>query len=271
VCAVRPRSVMLRDFRKAQAGNNPPQFLWPKFNLAPYHRMGDILPPTEPVIQFPQDYEMEPVPVAQPQTMPSAILSAHPLEQLIAPHEPQHVRNFEYLVRWHGRSHASNSRAPYDSVWASPAFEEFVRGSGLTGHVPSQQFQAAHMAQVGAMLRGSQNPGQLPMAEPQSQARALSHYFPMAAAPRPHPAAVARLSEQQPMALSQDNGPPEFSPQPGGSQLMSDAAVEPPLVPSSGARAASPPGVERVLNQVVQRRRSTRARRPASYGDDFET
>jgi hypothetical protein len=258
VCAVRHRSVLLRDFGKAQAGGNPPQFLWPKYNLAPYYRMGDILPPSEQVIQVPQGEEVEALPIAQPQTMPSAILAAQPLENPVFPREPRHVRNFEYMVRWHGRSHASNSVVPYDSVWSSMAFEEFIRGSGLIGHVPPQQFQAAHLAQAGAMLRGSQNPGQIPMAEPQVQARVLSHYFPMASAPRPHPAAIARLAERQPLALSQDNGPLEASPLPPSSQLQDASDME----------AISAP-IERHPPEAP--RRSTRDRRVTSFGEDFTT
>ncbi len=256
VCVVRPRSVLLRDFLKAQAGGNPPQFLWPKHNLAPYYRMSEILPPAEQVVHVPDAENVVPLPVVQPQTLPSAVLSAQPLEHPVMQQEPRHVRNFEYLVRWQGRSHASNSVVPYDSVWSSKAFEEFLEGSGLTGHVPPQQFQAAHMAQAGAMLRGSQNPGTLPMAEPQAQARALSHYFPMASAPRPHPAAIARLAERQPLALSQENGPPEYSPQPPTSQIQ-----EP-----SGAEVVLPPGEQHVL---AAPRRSARDRRQTSFGSDF--
>jgi hypothetical protein len=256
VCVVRPRSVLLRDFLKAQAGGNPPQFLWPKHNLAPYYRMSEILPPAEQVVHVPDAEDVIPLPVVQPQTLPSAVLSAQPLEQPVMQREPRHVRNFEYLVRWQGRSHASNSVVPYDAVWSSKAFEEFLEGSGLTGHVPPQQFQAAHMAQAAAILRGSQNPGNLPMAEPQAQARALSHYFPMASAPRPHPAVIARLAERQPLALSQEGGPPEDSPQPPASQIQEQS------------------GTEAVSSQVEQRepaapRRSARDRRPTSFGDDF--
>lgn len=258
VCAVRHRSVLLRDFCKAQAGGNPPQFLWPKYNLAPYYRMSDILPPAEQVIQVPQAEEVEPLPVVQPQIMPAAIISAHPAEHPVMPREPQHVRNFHYLVRWQGRPHASNSIVPYDAVWASVAFDEFIRGSGLTGHIPPQQFQAAHMAQIGALLRGSHNPGQIPMADPQGQARALRHYFPMAAAPRPHPVAIARLEEQRPMRLSQDSGPPNLSPQPIVSQEPASHIVE---EQASGAG----PGQQQTL------RRSTRERRMASFGDSFIT
>ena len=269
VCSVRPRSVMLRDFPKASAGGNPPQFLWPKYNLAPYYRMGDILPPTEPVMQLPEAADSQELPIVQPQTMPSAIISAERLEQPLLPLEPQHVRNFHYLVRWQGRSHASNSVVPYDAVWSSLAFDEFFRGAGLVGHVPPQRFQAAHMAQVGALLRGSQNPGQLPMAEPQVQARAMSHYFPMATQPRPQPSAIERLAAQQPMALSQDNGPPEFSPQPEAAQQPSGAAADHSLVPDSGAVAAPPSSEEQLPAQGW--RRSARNRRPASFGQEFET
>jgi hypothetical protein len=272
VCAVRPRSVLLRDFRKASAGGNPPQFLWPKYNLAPYYRMSDILPPTEQVVQVPEFEDVEPLPVVQPQTLPAAILSAHPLSNAVMPQDQRHVRNFEYLVRWHGRSHASNSMAPYDSVWSSTAFDEFVRGSGLTGHIPPQQFQAAHMAQAGAMLRGNLNPGPLPIADPESQARALSHYFPMAAAPRPNPTAIARLAERQPLALSQDIGPPEFSPQPPLAQEQQPPAAqaqEPPSTQAQGPQPTEELQAPAELSQPKMPRRSARDRKSFSFGDDF--
>jgi hypothetical protein len=202
--------------------------------------------------------DIEPLPVTQPQTLPAAILSAHPLSNAVMPQDQRHVRNFEYLVRWHGRSHASNSVVPYDAVWSSTAFDEFVKGSGLTGHIPPQQFQAAHMAQAGAMLRGNLNPGPLPMADPQGQARALSHYFPMAAPPRPNPTAIVRLAERQPLALSQDNGPPEFSPQPLSSQTQQSRDTE----ELSASTEQSGP---RML------RRSLRDRKTASFGEEFTT
>ena len=81
VCDVRGRTVMLKDHQRARAGENPQQFLWPKYNLAPYYQQSDILPPTEPVIHMPFADELEPVPVAVPPQLPSAIVSCRSLPE----------------------------------------------------------------------------------------------------------------------------------------------------------------------------------------------
>jgi hypothetical protein len=241
VCDIRHRTVMLRDYNRARAGEDPQQFLWPKYNLAPYYQQSDILPPTEPVIHMPFADELEPVPVAVPPQLPSAIVSCRSLPEPVVAGE-RHVRNQEYLVRWTGRSHNSNSYVPYDTVWSSPAFQEFVQGSQLTGHIPPQQFQAAHVAQINALLRGRAEPGVLPMADPPVQLQVMRQYFPASDAQRPNAQALGRLQGIPPMQLSQDIGPPSHSPQPQNVQQEVQRN-------ESGLRRSSRPHSQRQLGE----------------------
>jgi hypothetical protein len=251
---VRPRSVHLRDFRKAQESQPAPWFLWPKYNLAQYHLQSGILPPVEPVIDMENAERVDPLPIAQPPALPAAILSHRPLQQLVRP-EGRHVRNQEYFVRWHNRSHASNSFAPYDAVWASVAFDEFFRGSDLIGHVPVAQFQGQHINQMQALVRGGRPREAVPMDQPQVQVEALRNFFPAAANQRPNLRAAAQAALVPPLGLSQDLGQPEPSPQPPvvfqeqeehGNQQQEGAALP-----------------------VQQLRRSERQRQPRSFGSEF--
>lgn len=254
VCEVRPRSVRLRDFQKAQEGQAAPLFLWPKYNLAPYYRQSNILPPAEPVVNMDNAEQMEPLPVAQPPALPAAILSHRPLQQLVRPEE-RHVRNQEYFVRWLNRSHASNSFAPYDAVWASVAFDEFFRGSNLIGHVPVAQFQGQHIHQMQALLRGGRPRDDVPMDQPRVQVGALRNFFPSAANQRPNLRAAAQAELVPSLSLSQDIGQPEPSPQP-------------PQISQSQQDQNSQHRVNEAL-PTQQLRRSDRQRQPRSFGSDF--
>ena len=175
VLEVRPRTVTLIDFLRSRAGRNPESFQWPKYNLAPYYSMGDILPAAEGVPEIPvEDVMLEPIRIFNPPVLPSAILRAIPLEEALIQDRQNHVRNFTYEVRWTDRPHTANSIVAYDEVWSTPAFEEFVRGSSLVGHIPPEQFEQHHIQQVQSLLNGSRHPPRdVPMANPQSQAAVL--------------------------------------------------------------------------------------------------
>ena len=252
---VRPRSVRLRDYRKAQEGQPAPWFLWPKYNLAQYHLQSGILPPVEPVVDMENAEHIDPLPIAQPPALPAAILSHRPLQEPVRPNEARHVRNQEYYVRWANRSHASNSFAPYDAVWASPAFDEFFRGSDLTGHVHVARFQGHHLNQMQALMRGGRPRDDVPMDQPQVQVEALRNFFPLAANQRPNSRAAAQAAMIPPLGLSQDLGQPEPSPQP---PFVSQDQEEPH---SQSQEGRAPP--------VQQLRRSDRHRQPRSFGSDF--
>jgi tRNA(Arg) A34 adenosine deaminase TadA len=102
--------------------------------IAPHLRMF-FEPEYFPELFF--DFETEKLEHPQ-HPVPNAILSAEqlPEKEQKEPHTPQHVRNHSYVVRWEGRAHSQNSHESYDSVFASPAFREFIQGSALVGHVP---------------------------------------------------------------------------------------------------------------------------------------
>ncbi len=79
------------------------------------------------------------VPQAILPRLPSAVLSHERLEQTVVHNSPCHVRNQRYHVRWEGRPHSENCVVSYDSIWQSQAFDEYVSGSELVGHIPAAQ------------------------------------------------------------------------------------------------------------------------------------
>jgi hypothetical protein len=250
VVEVRPRTALLRDYRKSRAGQQPPEFLWPKFNMAPYYSMGDILPPQEEVIHFPfEDLELEPLQPAELPPLPSAVLSSSPLPEAEwrVQRSPNHVRNHSYMVRWENKPHSANSTVRYEAIWSSWPFQEFVQGSGLIGHVPPQQVEHHHVRQVNALLQGNRQPQMLvPMADPQAQVRVLRDYFPYSEPQRPHASGVAHAAAFS-QGLRDDFQEVE--------QVQDDVM-------------ASSQQSEQVLSQDSVRR-STRNRRATSYGSDF--
>ena len=185
---VRDRTAWLRDFARQRAGRNPPTFLWPKYNMAPYYSQGDILPTREQVEQMPfEEAEEAQIAFMRAPPLPAAILQAVPRAEhdVVIQNNPQHVRNFDYIVRWAGRPHTENSATSYEDIWSSQAFQEFMEGSTLTGHVPPQQFQQLHMRQVNNLLQGGQRPQMVvPMANPAAQAQILREYLPASAPQR---------------------------------------------------------------------------------------
>jgi hypothetical protein len=170
---------MLQDYHRARAGRDAEPFSWPKYNLLPYYSQGDIRPADDgPIVEL-SDAERDQIQIFVPPLLPSAVLRAIPLREAVIPDTPSHVRNFEYEIRWLERPHSENSTVPYDRVWSTPAFAEFISGANLTGHVPPHQFEREHARQVLALAAGSVQPNAVvPLANPQEQARALRGYNP---------------------------------------------------------------------------------------------
>jgi hypothetical protein len=208
VVDVRTSTVMLRDHTAAALNRNPRPFAWPKYQLVPYYQQGDILPVVEPVIP-PADAAQ--VDALQPAILPrvvSAVISHTRLEQPVIFNSPLHVRNQKYLVRWQDRPHTENASVPYDAVWQSPAFDEFVQGSELIGHVPVAQAMGRHSQLVQNLLAGSRNPNvEVPVQNPEVQVRVLRDYFPMSATQRPNSEGVARAQQIPALELAVDAQP----------------------------------------------------------------
>jgi hypothetical protein len=247
VLEVRPRTVTLVDYLRAKAGRNPESFQWPKYNLAPYYSMGDILPAADGVPQIPvEDVMLEPIQIHNPPVLPSVIIRAIPLDEAVINDRPNHVRNFTYEVRWTDRPHSANSVVAYDDVWSTPAFEEFVQGSALVGHIPPEQFEQHHLRQVQSILSGSRHPPRdVPLADAQSQAAVLRGYFPATSIPRIQAQGVRHASEMPPISLSQ-------------SQHVAPMFEE----PSDEIQAVIGP-------EALPPRRSSRVPIQRSFGEDF--
>jgi len=80
---------------------------------------------------LPDDAERDQVQIFVPPLLPGAVLRAIPLQKSVIPNTPTHVRNLDYEVRWLERPHSENSTVPYDRVWSTPAFAEFISGANL--------------------------------------------------------------------------------------------------------------------------------------------
>jgi hypothetical protein len=208
VVDVRTSTVMLRDHTAAALNRNPKPFAWPKYQLVPYYQQGDILPVLDAVVPPADLAQAEALQPARLPRMVSAVLSHERLDQPLILNSPLHVRNQHYLVRWQDRPHSENALVSYDAVWQSAAFEEFIQGSELIGHVPVAQAMGRHVQQVQNLLAGSRNPNvEVPVQNPEVQVRVLRDYFPMSAPQRPHSEGVAIAQNIPPIQLAVEAQP----------------------------------------------------------------
>ena len=117
-----------------------------------------------------------------------------------------HVKNNRYLVRWEGRPHSDNSWEAYAAVWHTHAFQDFIAGSELLGHVAPSAYAARHRNHVNALVRGrapaaADREVVIPHAE--HVAAAMRGYFPLNADARRSESvrASARNSQEEGQAL----------------------------------------------------------------------
>ena len=180
VAEVRTSTVLLIDHTAAALNRPHTPFLWPKYQLSPYYKQGDILPAVDNPEPLPEDVaQADAVLPARLPLLVSAVLSHRPADIPSIPNAPQHVRNQLYMVRWQGRRHADSSEVPYDAVWQDPAFAEYVEGSTLEGFVHPAQAMERHRAHIQHLLAGNRNPDMaMPMAEPRVQVQVLREYVP---------------------------------------------------------------------------------------------
>jgi hypothetical protein len=152
-------------------------FLYPKVWLHPY---------TEDT----QQHDSPPIPPPDPEDLPAfslliepdvigAILEAIPLQSLVVPDTPLHVRNFEYRVRWLNQPHTANTVEPYLLVWHTSAFAEFIQGSGLLGHVPPTAYSLRHRHHVNQLLHRQTPDRSVPLVDPSAvrPGGSLTRYF----------------------------------------------------------------------------------------------
>jgi hypothetical protein len=252
VMEVRTSTVLLRDHTAAALNRPHTPFLWPKFQLTPYYKQGDILPAIEhpvppPEVDAPGEAAVMP---AQLPRLVQAVLSHRPAEVPVIVNAPQHARNQLYMVRWQGRKHHENSEMPYDAIWQDPAFQEYVEFSTLEGFVPPAQAMDRHRIHGQQLMAGNRNPDALiPIANAEVQVRVLRDYMPGSERVSPAPQAVARAAAQPPIELASDVQQRLLPPSP-------EIRQEPQL---------ASPQVQQELEQL--QRRSARQRRPNSRFD----
>ena len=181
-------TLMLRDRTAFVQGQRPRAFQWPKRWVYPYHVINEAaLAEPEP----PPPEEEDDLPEFQLQSEPnvvSAIVCSErlPPEHIQVANEPEHVRNFRYVVRWAGKPHSQNSFELYETIWHTHAFDEFLEGwAGAVGHVRASQYAQRHRNHVNALVRGRQPRGEdarvfIPDAE--HVAAAMRGYMPLVAA-----------------------------------------------------------------------------------------
>ena len=103
-----------------------------------------------------------------------AILSCDPLPEALPNYPSTHVRNYIYRVRWRNKPHTEDSWEPYEAVWHQAAFQDFLSGSRLTGHVPPSAYARAHRQHVNALLRNQAPDRNVPIVDP----HAIDHELP---------------------------------------------------------------------------------------------
>ena len=163
-------------FRRDEARSRP--FSYPKVWLHPY--TADTEPQDEPPVPPPQPRDLPELALLIEADAVSAVLQAIPLTHVVIQNAPQHVRNFEYLVRWSGHPHSDNSVEPYRLVWHTDAFAEFIQGSNLTGHVPPTAYALRHRAHVNQLLHRQAPDSDIIPVDPSAvqPGRPLANFFP---------------------------------------------------------------------------------------------
>ena len=126
--------------------------------MFPYHVINEEAL-TEPEPPPPENEEDMPELLMEcPPEQVSAIVGAEPLpdrSRWPVPTVPDNVRNFRFWVRWLGKPHTQNSWEPYERVWHTHAFQEFVAGwPEAIGHVRPSAYAQRHRNHVNALLRG---------------------------------------------------------------------------------------------------------------------
>ncbi len=202
-------TVSLRDHSAHARNEHPAPFNWPTCWLFPYHS-ANVPPPLEvqPPPAEPQPHELPNLAMDTDFDVVLAILTAEPLPQQLADHAATHVRNHVYNVRWRGRPHSEDSWQPYEAVWHQSAFQDFIEGSRLTGHVPPSAYARAHRQHVNALLRNQAPDRNVPVVDPHVIDHGLRDYLileqraplnsrPLGASQRQHQALQAQERHSQ--------------------------------------------------------------------------
>ncbi len=171
-------TVSLRDHGAHARNERPVPFDWPTCWLFPYHSANiPPLPERQPPPPEPLPSDLPAMLMETDFHVVLAILSADPLPAPLPNYAPSHVRNHIYRVRWRGRPHAADSWEPYEAVWHQAAFQDFLTGSNLTGHVAPSAFARAHRQHVNALLRNQAPDRDADLVNPQAIDGQLRDYL----------------------------------------------------------------------------------------------
>ena len=223
-----------------------------------------------------------------------AIIDHTQLPQPLTSLPRTHVKNHIYKVRWRGKRHTEDSWEAYEAVWHQFAFEDFIAGSQLTGHVPPSAYARAHRQHVNSLLRNEVPERDVAIVEPHAINHALRDYV-MLEHPAPrNPRALQESQRQHDAEQAHYSQSQSHIAQLNHSSPLQPSAPIDPAPPSpdsvitilphalydeSLAHQPSPldEAAQATLSNTAsssshpELRRSNRQRQPSSFGEDFTT
>ena len=205
-------TVSLRDHSAHARNERSVPFTWPICWLFPYHP-ANVPPPLEvqPPPAEPQPHELPKLLMETDFDVALAILTSDPLPEPLEGYAATNVRNHVYRVRWRGRPHSEDSWEPYEAVWHQAAFQDFIAGSRLTGHVPPSAYARAHRQHVNALLRNQTPERDVPIVDPHAIDHELRDYLMLEQRTPLNSRALAASQQQQHAFQSQEQRSQENS------------------------------------------------------------
>lgn len=244
-------------------------------------------PPAEP-----RDDELPPFVMDSDFDIALAIIDHRPLPRPLDRLARDHVKNHVYKVRWRGKRHTEDSWEAYEAVWHQFAFEDFISGSHLIGHVAPSAYSRAHRQHVNALLRNQVPDRDVPLVNPHAidndlrdyvilEHRAPANSRLLQASQRQHAEEHEHIAQSKShrvqLNLLQANNSdivlPSQQPQlPDGNQLSLSGPSQ-ASIPANQQQDIGQPQLEQdstiADSASSSHRRSTRERRQSSFGDDF--
>jgi hypothetical protein len=268
-------------------------FTWPTCWLFPYHS-ANVPPPAaiQPPPNDPQENDLPSLIMDSDFDIALAIIAHSPLPEPLANLPQTHVKNHVYKVRWRGKRHSEDSWEPYEAVWHQFAFEDFISGSQLVGHIPPSAYARAHRQHVNALLRNEAPERDVAIVDPHAIDHALRDYVMLEhqaplnsrvlqASQRQHEADHSHRSQSQSHSQQLNQAPSTQSVVPIDPPALSQVRV--PLVPASAPCNSlqqsqlddNPPQAAQTDSAAPAEqpgpRRTGRQHRRSSFGEDFTT
>lgn len=134
-----------------------------------------------------------------------------PAEARLDAYPTTHVRNHVYKVRWRGKPHSADTWEPYDNIWHQAAFQDFIAGSTLTGHIAPSAYARAHRLHVNALLRNQAPDRDVAIVDPHAVDGPLRDYLILEHRAPPNSRALAASQRQHDALQDHDRQSQEHS------------------------------------------------------------